>query len=123
MKTAIRIASVIILITLSIVLLSCKFSVTKDVEYHVLSTIESGLVDVVIGRSGELDFNFAVTPWVYSREIKEREYAVVNLYLWAQNHHDYGSITVEIYIDDVLYKSSTASGAYITTEVSGNVVW
>ena len=119
---------IIILTVLVIVFMSCGFFditnyITKEVEYRVFNTAIPGLVDIVINKSNELNFNFAVTPWVYSHEINKREYSNVNLYLWAQNHHDYGSIMVEIYIDDVLYKSSTVSGAYVTTEIYGNVIW
>ena len=41
------------------------------------------------------------------------------LYISAQNLGDSGSVTVTIYINDMVYKTSTSKGAYVIATASG----
>ncbi len=41
------------------------------------------------------------------------------LYISAQNQGEYGSVTVTIYIDGKLFKTSTSVGAYVIASASG----
>jgi len=42
------------------------------------------------------------------------------LYISAQNQGEYGSVTVKIYLNGALYKSSTSSGSYVIATASGS---
>jgi len=55
------------------------------------------------------------TPW-------QREYySFPNyfLYISAQNQGEYGRVTVSIYVDGKLFKTSSSSGAYVIASASG----
>ena len=41
------------------------------------------------------------------------------VYLSAQNNGDYGYITVEIYVNGMLFKSSSSTGGYVIATASG----
>jgi hypothetical protein len=41
------------------------------------------------------------------------------VYISAQNQGEYGTVIVSIYVDGVLFKTSTSSGAYVIATASG----
>jgi len=55
-------------------------------------------------------------PWQESLTVKRGAF----LYLSAQNEGKSGSVTCEIWVDDVKWKESTSSGAYVIASCSGS---
>ncbi len=43
------------------------------------------------------------------------------VYISAQNDGSYGSVTVSIYVNNALFKTSTSSGAYVIATASGMI--
>ena len=118
---------IIILLVLS-VLLSCEFITEKDkspipVEYKASCT--TGLVDLTISNKdgGTSQFDDMTIPWSYSFEVDNPEYGYFFVYVSAQNQQSSGTVTVQIYVDGSLYKSSTSTGAYVIATASGSVDW
>jgi hypothetical protein len=55
-------------------------------------------------------------PWQESMTVKRGAF----LYLSAQNEGESGSVTCEIWVDNVKWKESTSSGAYVIASCSGS---
>lgn len=66
------------------------------------------------GTSQESDVS---VPWSYSFRREEGEF----VYISAQNQGESGSVTVRIYKDGSIFKTSTSSGAYVIATASGTL--
>jgi len=119
---------IIVLLFLS-VLLSCDLLMEEEVkqaipvEYKVNCT--TGLVDLTITNKdeGTSQFDDMATPWSYSFEVNNPEYGYFFVYVSAQNQQDSGTVTASIYVDGLLYKTSTSTGAYVIATAYGSVEW
>jgi hypothetical protein len=89
-----------------------KYLVTlEDVEYPYASMTYQN------ATGGTEQANDADTPW--SREFECKRGAF--LYISAQNAHDRGKITVSVYVNDRLWKTSTSTGGYAIATASGRI--
>ncbi len=86
-----------------------------DIEYEV--TGSASIVDVTYENEdgGTSQTNDVSVPWSYSF----RGYSDDFVYVSGQNQGESGSITVTIYKDGSIFKSSTSSGSYCIATASG----
>ena len=99
-----------------LILGGCGFS-GEGVEYEV--TGSASKVDVTYenedgGTSQESDVS---VPWSYSF----KGYSGDFVYISAQNQGETGSVTVTIYKNGSVFKTSTSSGAYVIATASGTL--
>jgi len=87
------------------------------VEYVVSGTATSALVTMNGPNGDVVQYVNAFLPKIY----RYSDYKDWFIYVSAQNNGTTGIIVVAIFIDDVLYKSDTNSGAYVTAVVSGTI--
>lgn len=67
-------------------------------------------------EGGTEQYSRVAIPWRYT----DKSFFGSFLYISAQNQGEYGTVTVSIYVDDKLYKTSTSSGAYVIATASGS---
>ena len=86
-----------------------------DVEYTVTGT--TTLVDITIENEdgGTSQFSDVSVPWSYEFQGNSGDF----VYVSAQNQLDTGSVTVKIYTDGSVFKTSTSVGAYVIATASG----
>ena len=110
--------SLLLLTTVSFLIVSCDLSYHGDeVEYRI--TGSASTVDVTLNNSdgGTEQYSGVSVPHTYSYS-NFRDWF---LYISAQNNDSYGSVTVAIYLNGVLKKSATSSGAYVIATASGTI--
>jgi len=85
-----------------------------NVEYKITGTAST--VDVTLNNStgGTEQFSNVPLPVTYTYN----DFKDWFLYISAQNQGTSGSVTVSIYVNDDLKKSSTSSGAYVIATAS-----
>jgi len=90
---------------------------TYKVEYKITGT--ASLVDVTLNNAtgGTEQFDNVLLPKTYTYDPFEDWF----LYISAQNQGTSGSVTVSIYVNDDLKKSSTSSGAYVIATASDSL--
>jgi len=87
-----------------------------NVEYRVSGSAYSVFITYVNKTEGTSQ-EYSNTPWSYSWSgAKSGQF----LYVSAQNQWDTGSVTVEIYKNGNLFKTSTSTGAYVIATASGS---
>ena len=86
------------------------------VEYKVSGSASS--VSLTYKNStGGTEQKDVYTPWSTSFKCMPGNF----LYLSAQNEDKTGSVTCEIWVNGILYKTSTSSGAYVIASCNGRV--
>jgi hypothetical protein len=105
----------IVLLLASIFLASCMPK-QDIVEYKITGT--ASLVDVTLNNAtgGTEQYSDVAVPHTYYYS----DFIDWFLYISAQNQGDTGSVTVSIYLNGDLFKSSTSSGAYVIATASGS---
>ena len=91
---------------------------THVVGYQVTGTADWGSVTYQNEAGGTSQESMVVLPWTYFFVANEGDFT----YISAQNMGDTGSITVEIYNEFGLIKTSSSSGAYVIASVSGTAL-
>lgn len=90
--------------------------VAPNVEYRVTGSAYSVFITYANKTEGTSQ-EYANVPWTYSWSgAKSGQF----LYVSAQNQWDTGSVTVEIYKNGNLFKTSTSTGAYVIATASGS---
>lgn len=90
--------------------------VAPNVEYRVSGSAYSVFITYANKTEGTSQ-EYANIPWTYSWSgAKSGQF----LYVSAQNQWETGSVTVEIYKNGSLYKTSTSTGAYVIATASGS---
>ena len=91
----------------------------KQVKYKVTCTATPNLVDITIENEdgGTSQFADVATPWAYEFESTKDAF----VYVSAQNQQNNGSVTVTIYINGDVFKTSTSTGAYVIATASGSI--
>lgn len=86
------------------------------VKYEI--TGSASKVDVTLNNEtgGTEQFTGVSVPHTYIFN----DYTDWFLYISAQNQGESGSVTVTIYVDGALFKTSTSSGAYVIASASGS---
>lgn len=86
-----------------------------DVSYVVSGSAE--YVDVTIENEdgGVSQFSDVPVPWGYEAKFARESF----VYVSAQNQGYDGSVTVEIYTDGDLFKTSTSEGSFVIATASG----
>ena len=85
------------------------------VVYEVTGTATYASVTLNNGEGGTEQYSKVAIPWSYT----EKSFSDNFLYVSAQNQGDRGTVTVKIYVDGELFKTSTSSGAYVIASASG----
>lgn len=87
-----------------------------EVEYKITGTATK--VDVTLENSsgGTEQYGDVYLPKTYTYY----DFPGYYLYISAQNQGETGSVTVSIYVNGNLYKTSTSSGAYVIASASGS---
>jgi tetratricopeptide (TPR) repeat protein len=95
----------------------CEKSPERKIEYRV--TGSTSMVDVTYTNKdgGTSQANGVSIPWSYSFKASSGKF----VYISAQNKSESGGITVTIYKDGSVFKSSKSSGAYCIAEASGTL--
>ena len=119
----------ILSLVLAISLSSCKLPWDKDkddsggggttvyqIEYKVTGTASTVLVTYQNKDSGTSQ-EYVSIPWSYSFSAIPGTF----VYISAQNQGDTGSVTVTIYKDSTVLKTSTSSGAYVIATASDSL--
>jgi len=87
-----------------------------NVEYRISGSAYSVFITYANKTEGTSQ-EYANIPWAYSWSgAKSGQF----LYVSAQNQWETGSVTVEIYKNGSLYKTSTSTGAYVIATASGS---
>lgn len=69
-------------------------------------------------QGGTEQISEAKVPWMTTLyDMRSGDF----VYISAQNDQEYGGVTVEIYLDDILVKSSSSHGAYVIATASGRI--
>jgi len=87
---------------------------TYRVTYKVTGTASRAFLTYENEQGGTEQTEVSI-PWQQSMTVKRGAF----LYLSAQNEGKTGSVTCEIWIDEVKWKESTSSGAYVIASCSG----
>lgn len=89
-----------------------------NVTYKVSSDKNRGVDVTMTGEGGSTtQYNGYQTPFVKSYNFKKGDF----VYVSAQNQSSRGSITVEILVGGVLFKTETCHGEYCIATVSGSI--
>lgn len=89
---------------------------SPSVEYRISGSAYSVFITYENKTEG-ISQEYANVPWTYSWSgAKSGQF----LYVSAQNQWETGSVTVEIYKNGSLYKTSTSTGAYVIATASGS---
>ena len=86
------------------------------VVYVVSGSASYASVTLNNGEGGTEQYGKVAIPWSYT----DPSFADNFLYISAQNQGDRGTVTVKIYVDGVLFKTSSSSGAYVIATASGS---
>ena len=89
----------------------------KTVKYTVSGTSNHYSVTYSTKDGGTSQEGNIQNNWTYTFKTSMNEF----LYISAQNQLDSGSVTVKIYINGSLYKTTTSSGPYVIASASGPV--
>ena len=85
------------------------------IVYEITGTATYASVTLNNGGGGTEQYSNVSIPWSYT----EKSFSDNFLYVSAQNQGDRGTVTVKIYVDGELFKTSTSSGAYVIASASG----
>jgi hypothetical protein len=86
------------------------------VEYKISGTAKYVDVTLANASGGTEQYGNVYVPRTYSYNDFPNYY----LYISAQNQGEFGSVTVSIYVNGNLYKTSTSSGSYVIASASGS---
>ena len=86
-------------------------------KYQVTGTANTVFVTYENQSGGISQESDVSIPWSYSFQKKEGEF----VYISAQNEGANGSVTVTIYRDGYVFKTSTSEGAYVIATASGTL--
>jgi len=87
------------------------------VEYRVTGSTRGVNITYANAYEGTSQVEDCGIPWSYSwTGGRSGQF----LYVSAQNEYDFGSVTVSIYVNDDLWKTSTSSGAYVIATAYGS---
>ena len=87
---------------------------TPEVEYKITGTASKVFVTLNNASGGTEQFDNVSVPHTYTFETFDDWF----LYVSAQNLGDWGSVTVTIYLNGAVVKTSTSSGAYVIATAS-----
>jgi hypothetical protein len=91
-------------------------STTYDVEYEVTGSAARVFITYQ-NEDGGTSQDEAFVPWWYSFNGNSGDL----VYVSAQNQDEIGSVTVTIYRDGEIFKTSTSSGGYVIPTASGRI--
>ena len=86
-----------------------------SVVYEITGSAKSASVTLSNSTGGTEQYSNVSIPWNYT----DNSFSGRFLYVSAQNQGEYGTVTVSIYVDNKLFKTSTSSGAYVIATASG----
>ena len=114
-----KLISVILLVcVMGLIFVGCGVTTITSsvVEYEI--TGSASKVDVTLQNEtgGTEQYSDVSVPHTYTFNY----YTDWFLYISAQNQGDSGSVTVTIYVDGEVFKTSTSSGAYVIASASGS---
>jgi hypothetical protein len=89
--------------------------VTASVVYRVSGTTDSASLTYINSQGGTVQETIT-TPWTKTYTMKADDF----LYVSAQNQNASGSITSEILINGVTFKTTTSTGSYVIATASGS---
>lgn len=106
----------LVLLLLCLIINGCSSFLNKDVEvkYEVSGTARNVLL-TWMNEDGGIEQGYYKLP--FSKNFLMEFGSSVSLV--AQNQGNSGSVKCKIYLDDVLYKESTSSGAYVLVTCNG----
>lgn len=116
----------IILLFLALLLFSCEYPAIEetdfsihyyDVKYEVTGSAITVSTTIENEDGGTSQFADVAVPWTYQFEGRQGDF----VYVSAQNQGDTGSVTVTIYYDGDVFKTSTSSGAYVIATAYGSL--
>jgi hypothetical protein len=85
------------------------------IEYRITGTAHAASVTYTNEGGGTSQIDSVALPWSYTITAHSNDVPVI----LAQNQGDSGTVTVSIYKDGTLWKTSTSSGAYVVADASG----
>jgi len=88
-----------------------------DVKYEVTGTTSKVDITIENESGGTSQFSDVSVPWIY----EFRRISGSFVYLSAQNQLSSGSVTVTIYKNGNVFKSSSSSGAYVIATAYGTL--
>jgi len=114
-----KLISVILLVcVMGLIFVGCGgTTITSSVvEYEITGTATSVSVTLQNETGGTEQYSDVSVPHTYTFN----SYTDWFLYISAQNQGGSGSVTVTIYVDGEVFKTSTSSGAYVIASASGS---
>lgn len=120
MNRLIKLTVVLLFVVCSVVFNACSMSTTTkhSVKYEITGTSTSVNVTLNNATGGTEQFSDVTVPHTYTYD----DYTSSFLYISAQNNGETGSVTVKIYLDGVVTKTSTSSGAYTIATASDSLL-
>jgi len=99
-----------------------SFKVAR-IKYEVTGTASSASITLTNQNGGTEQYGNVRLPGSYefSVPIKRGSFDYYHAYISAQNNGSRGSITVTIYVNGKIFKTSTSSGAYVIASADGAV--
>jgi len=91
--------------------------ITYSVEYEVKGTAKKVDITYENEDEGTSQWSNIIPPWTYKFTGEEGQF----VYISAQNDDSIGSVTVTIYVDSTIFKTSTSSGAYVIATADGTL--
>ena len=88
-----------------------------EVIYEITGTAER--VDVTLSNATGGTEQYSDVP--LPKEYSYNSFSDSFVYISAQNQGEYGTVIVSIYVNGVLFKTSTSSGAYVIATASGGI--
>jgi len=95
--------------------ITAYFEKVPEVVYRITGTASTVDVTLNNAQGGTEQYNNVYLPKEYSYDSFSDDF----VYISAQNQGEYGTVTVEIYVNGSLFKTSTSSGAYVIATASG----
>ena len=92
----------------------CVTTETYQITYEVTGTALAASLTFTNEDGGTSQESDVWLPWTYSFEAEEGDWVSI----LAQNTGDTGSVTVTIYRDGEVFRTSTSSGAYVIATAS-----
>ncbi len=89
--------------------------VIYSVKYEATGTTASVNITIENEQGGTSQYADINPTWDYSFTRSAGEF----VYISAQNQTEYGSVTVTIYVDGDVWKTSSSNGAYVIASASG----
>ena len=114
----------LLIIILSLSFFSCDSPTESkeklfSVKYEISGSVNKVFITIENENGGTSQFSAISVPWTYTFSSRKPKGTFV--YVSAQNQGETGTVTVTIYRDGTVFKTSSSTGAYVIATASGSL--